>query len=320
MSPLPISMIALQPNATAAQTIALIAQMEAAGVPGAWMPTFPVGLDPVTTLAAAAVQCPRITLGTSIVTTYPRHPITLASQALVMAELAPGRFRLGIGSSHPYIIEDMYGLSFARPLAHLREYVAVLRGLLSEGRVDFAGEYYRVRAELPPGMQPASIPLPISTVRPRMFRLAGEIGDGAITGWCPLSYIQEIALPELRAGAEAAGRPTPPMIMTTGVVWSTDRERVYEVARQTLAFYLRSRAYSEMFALAGYPLDADGVIPAELIDELFIYGDPPTIAARLRALLDAGVDEVAVACQPAVDPATEFPAIVQLVGQLAQEG
>ena len=92
--------------------------------------------DVLTTFAAAAAKTYSVNLGTSIVPTYPRHPLVLAQQALALHDIAPGRLRLGIGPSHSFIIEKMYGLQQSNPLAHLREYVEVLRTVLWNGKVN----------------------------------------------------------------------------------------------------------------------------------------------------------------------------------------
>ena len=76
--------------------------------------------------SCAATRTPTVRLGTSITPTYPRHPLVLAQQVLALYDLAPGRLRLGIGPSHRFIIEDIYGLQQRTPLAHLREYLEVL--------------------------------------------------------------------------------------------------------------------------------------------------------------------------------------------------
>src|SRR5262249_38297813 len=153
---------------------------------------------------------------------YPRHPTTLVAQTLALAGLAPDRFRLGIGPSHQFIIEGMYGIPFERPLEHTREYVAVLRGLLWDGAVDFKGAHFRVKARLAGGQAPPRVPLPIAALRAPAFPLAGEIADGAISWLCPIPYLVETALPPLRAGAEVAGRPTPPLIAHVPVAMSED--------------------------------------------------------------------------------------------------
>ncbi len=102
--------------------------------------------DALTALAVVGREVPRIELGTSVVPTYPRHPMVLAQQALTVNAATGGRLCLGIGLSHQIVIESMMGMSFAKPVRHLREYLSVL-GPLSRGEaVSFDGEDYRVHA------------------------------------------------------------------------------------------------------------------------------------------------------------------------------
>jgi alkanesulfonate monooxygenase SsuD/methylene tetrahydromethanopterin reductase-like flavin-dependent oxidoreductase (luciferase family) len=123
----------------AAAAVKTVAAAEAAGVRQIWMVQSPWSPDILTTLAAAATKTSTIRLGTSIVPTYPRHPLVMAQQAWSLYDIAPGRLRLGIGPSHQSIIEGIYGLPQTTPLAHLREYVNVLRTVLWEGKVDHHG-------------------------------------------------------------------------------------------------------------------------------------------------------------------------------------
>ena len=143
--------------------LAAIERAERLGVPAAWLTTGGVGPDAMTIFAAAAVRTERIQLGTAIVPTWPRHPLALVQQALVVAALAPGRFRLGVGPSHRANIEGMYGIPFERPLEHLREYVAILKAALQRGKFDFEGAHFRVRGEVP---RPPDVPVMISALRP----------------------------------------------------------------------------------------------------------------------------------------------------------
>ena len=87
--------------------------------------------DTLTTFSAAAAKTSTVKLGTSIVPTYPRHPLVMAQQALTLHDLASGRLRLGIGPSHRFIIDNMYGLQHSKPLTHLREYSEVLAYCIS---------------------------------------------------------------------------------------------------------------------------------------------------------------------------------------------
>jgi F420-dependent oxidoreductase-like protein len=290
---------------------------ERSGIDAIWLPSVPMSFDPLTLLAAAATRTERIVLGTGIVVSHGRHPATLVSQALAVAALAPDRLRLGVGTSHPFIVSGMLGLDFPPPLAHLREYVAVLRQLLERGAADFDGRFFRVHAPL--AAPPTPLPIPISALRARMFRLAGEISDGAIAAWCPIPYLLEVALPELAQGARSAGRPRPPLVANVPVVVHRDRARVRAAAREALGLYLTAPAYVEMFRAAGFAIPDDRVPPDALIDALFASGSPDEIAERLIAVRDAGVDEVMVTLHPAEDPVKETAAGFELLGAVCAE-
>lgn len=300
-----------------AVTLAAIVKAEEAGVPAVWSTVGGTSPDAVTMFAAAVAKTSKIEVGTAIVPTYPRHPIALASQALVLAALGPGRFRLGIGPSHRPTIEGMFGIPMVKPLDHLREYLSILRGLLWNGEIDLQGTYYQVKAQLPPGVEPPKTPLPISALRSGAFRLAGEISDGALSWVCPVPYLVDVAKPAMVAGAQAAGRPTPPLIGHVPVAMSADREAVRAAARPQLANYGRLPFYRGMFEDAGYPIPDDNVMPDALLDELVVSGTPAEIAARLHQIQDAGVDELLVMRVSVADDAAEDAALVQLLAREA---
>ncbi len=282
----------------------------------AWVPSWPVGPDGFSIVTAAATQTSRIGLGTGIAITYPCHPLTRVNEALVMAELAPHRFRLGIGASHQPAIEETYGLNFGKPLGHIREYIAVLRGLLWEGRIDFSGDYYNVHAELPPMIAPPRFPIVLAALRKNMLRLAGEVSDGAMLIWAPLSYVRSIARPALEEGAGLAHRPRPSLIVSAPIVLTTDFAAVREVAQSAFAIYSSYPTYEKMFKEAGYPLTSDGKLTDELIHELFLYGDEDTIRKRLYAMHDAGVDEIMAVVRPLKDPEREERIILEMLASI----
>jgi F420-dependent oxidoreductase-like protein len=291
----------------------LIVAAEEAGVGQIWMTQGAAAPDTLTIFAAAAGRTTTIGLGTAIVPTYPRHPLALAQQALTLNDLAPGRLRLGVGPSHKPIIEGVYGLSLDAPMANLREYVAIVRDLLRDGKVAHDGEQYRVHATLP---RPADTPILISALRAGAFGLAGAISDGALAWLCPPAYLLGTALPALRAGAAEAGRTAPPLVAHVPVALSTDRAATVEAARKLIGGYARLPFYARMFADAGFAPGPDGTIPDALIDGLVVSGDEAAIAARLRELLAQGLDELLVMPVPIADEAAERAGIARLVGRL----
>ena len=290
-----------------------IVEAEAAGISQLWMTQNPVSNDSLTIFAAALGRTNRVRLGTSIVPTYPRHPLALAQQAATVAALGPGRLCLGVGPSHRPTIEHAYGLSMDAPLEHLREYVAVLRAALWEGQVEHQGRFFTARAKLNSAPR---LPLLVSALGEQAFRLAGEVSDGAISWNCPPAYLHDIALPALRAGAQAAGRPAPPLVAHMWVALGSDAGAVVAAAKRALAGYVKMPFYANMLAAAGYPVQADGSVADALVESIVVMGDEATVTARLHALLDSGLDELLLTNVPRGDATAERTQLFHLVGRL----
>jgi F420-dependent oxidoreductase-like protein len=286
----------LTENETATAGLAAIQRAEDRGVPMLWAITGRDLPDALTLFAAAAARTQRIGLGTAIVPTYPRHPVVLAAQVQVVDQLAPGRFRLGIGTSHRPTITGAMGIPMGRPLAHLREYLAVLRPLLWNGEVDFDGEYYSVHIRM---QNRAPVPIYISALRLNAFRLAGDAADGAISWLSPLSYLRDRAIPAMRAAAGSAGRPTPRMVAQIPVVMGEDRTIALQAARRRIGGYAQLPFYAKMFTEAGFPPGPDGEMSDDLIDHLIVSGTDSQVRDRLAAALGGGIDELLVMQIPA---------------------
>ncbi|MPZ99984.1 MAG: LLM class flavin-dependent oxidoreductase [Dehalococcoidia bacterium] len=275
---------------TAADAVEQVRQAEASGIRAGWATIGGAGgADPMVAYAAALTATERIVLGTAIVPTWPRHPIALAHQALALEQLAPGRFRLGVGPSHEPAMTSTYGAEWDAPLTNLREYLVVLRALLWEGKVEFEGRHVTARAQI---RQPVQVPILASALRPRSFEVCGELADGAISWMCPRPYLIEQALPALRRGAERAGRPAPPLIAHVPIAVSEDREAVHALANRQIGFYGRVPFYNAMFREAGFP-DVTEAYPPGLLDQLVVSGTEEEVAERLASYIaDDGMGEV----------------------------
>jgi alkanesulfonate monooxygenase SsuD/methylene tetrahydromethanopterin reductase-like flavin-dependent oxidoreductase (luciferase family) len=309
MTSLPIGLSLSRPSPSA--LVEAIVAAEQAGLPTVWSTVGGLGPDAVTTFAAAAIRTQHIQFGTSIVPAYPRHPVVLATQALVLADLASGRFRLGVGPSHRPTIEGMFGLRMERPLDYMREYLTVLRQLLWEGSTEFAGEFFNVHAALPAGVVPPRTPLLLSALRPNAFRQAGEIADGAISWVCPIPYLLNKAQPALRDGAASAGRETPPLIAHVPVVVTKDRQSAAAIGRPFLNRYARLPFYVGMFAEAGYELLGNGEVPESLFDDLVVWGDAAQLGRTLTGILSQGIDELLVTVLPGPDQEQQEQALME---------
>ena len=147
----------------AARLAKTVVSAEAAGVRQFWSTQGPVQ----DSLAAAAMHTKDIGLGAAIIPAYTRHPLTMAAQALALDGLAPGRLRLGIGSSHRPIIEGTYGIKMVKPLDYLREYIQIIRAALWKGKVNYKGTFFTMNATIPRIAQ-----IPLLTLRENAFKQA----------------------------------------------------------------------------------------------------------------------------------------------------
>jgi F420-dependent oxidoreductase-like protein len=296
-----------------ATLVAILVEIEEAGVDHIWVGRPPWNPDLLTTLAAAAMRTTHLTLGTAIVQIFSRHPVLLAQQVLSLNALARGRLRLGIGTSSPAFAKLVYGVEMEPPLAYLREYVQVLRPLLQQGEVHHQGRSFTVDAELPASSQ---VPLLIAALGPVAFRLAGEIADGALPALCPIPYLLKTALPALSAGAAAAGRSRPPVVAHVPVALTEDRVTAFQVGQQVIRFHASLPTYRKMFLAAGFSEQEITTVSDHLIESLLVFGDESQIKDRLLELLGTEIDELTIEPVPVSDAAQEGIRLARLIGQL----
>lgn len=302
------------PGADPAARIAMLVEMEEAGVEQAWISSGPPwNPDLLTILAAAAARTTHLKLGTFIVQVSGRHPVLLAQQALSFNELAPGRLRLGIGPGSPEFAKRAYGVDMEPPLAYLREYAQVLRPLLQQGEVHHQGKRFTVDVSLQATSQ---VPLLISTLGPRAFRLAGEVADGALPALAPIPYLLNTALPAMSEGAAAAGRARPSLVAHVPIVLTEDRATALQVGRQALRFNTSLPTYRNMYLAAGFSDQEITAVSDRFVESLVTYGDESRIRDRLLELLSTEIDELAVALMPVADAAQENLRLARLIGQL----
>src|SRR5229473_6558862 len=274
--------------------LAAIERAEQLGIQAAWMTTGGARLDSITTFAAAALRTQHIFLGTSIVPTFPRHPLVVAQQTQVVAQLAPGRFRLGLGPSHRPTMQAM-GIHLTSPLGHLREYLRICKALLQQGRVDFDGTYYKAHDAI---AQPLDVPVMASALQRDSFALCGEEADGAISWVCPGPYLRDVALPAMRVGAERVGRPVPPLIAHAPVCVHDQAAEVYAAVREQI-MNPRLPFYQHMFIAAGFPEAKNGAWSDGMIDATVLWGNEARVTERLHELLAWGATEILVTPVPA---------------------
>ena len=169
-----------------------IGHLEDLGVGAAWVTSGGGGGEAIALLAAAAARTDVIKLGTSIVQTWSRHPVTLAQQVQVIDGLAPGRFRLGVGPSHQAPMETTFGADFRAPIGHLREYIHILRALMHSGAVEFEGRWYSANTSL---SSTVDAPIMASALRPGPSRRAVSYPTGRLAGSARTSISETLPYP-----------------------------------------------------------------------------------------------------------------------------
>ncbi len=284
--------------ANAQEAVDRIAHLEELGVGAAWLTSSGGGGEAMAVLAAAAAMTDTIMLGTSIVQTWSRHPVTLAQQVQVIDSLAPGRFRLGVGPSHRATMTSSFGVDFRAPIGHLREYLQILRALLHTGAVEFEGKWYSASASIP---APVEAPIMASALRPGAFETCGELADGAISWVCPHFYLRDQAIPALQRGAESAGRSTPPLIAHAPVCVTEDIDAARDGVRAKLGYFPSSPFYANMFAESGFTGSPESGWTNQMLDEVLIAGDEEAVASRIRTVFDWGASELLATPIPAGD-------------------
>ncbi|MDP6977750.1 MAG: LLM class F420-dependent oxidoreductase [Myxococcota bacterium] len=291
------------PDGTIDGLIARTQQIEKAGFSSIWMANI-FGLDAITTLALVGRETERIELGTAVVPTYPRHPAAIAQQALTTQAACNGRFTLGIGLSHKLVIEDMMGLSYAKPARHMREYLSVLGPLLRGEPASFQGDEYRVNAGLDvPGASP--VPVLIAALGDLMLKIAGTLADGTILWMTGPATIESHIGPKLRDAAKEAGRPDPRIVAGLPIVVTDDEAAAREAIGKGLAMYGTLPSYRAM-------LDKEGAAgPADVA----IVGNEASVASQLDRMADIGVTDFDAAIV-AVDEKAEGRTIELLATRL----
>lgn len=300
------------PITTVPETAALVRRAEELGVRAVWLTSGGYGPDSLTTLAVVGAQTERILIGTSIAVTFSRHPLAMAQQSIAIDDMAPGRFRLGIGTSHRPTIETAYGLAFDRPLQQLREYAEVLQQAFHGGDIDYQGERFTVHARL---ARSAAVPVYLSALRASSYRLAGEVAEGAISWVTPSAFLRDVAGPALRDAAAAHERPHPRLVGHAFGLVTDDLATALRSGRERLAGYTRMTFYQEMFAAAGHPEARNGVMADELVEDLVLAGSEERVADGIRRFFDAGCDELIVTLLPG--PEADVTRTFRLLGALA---
>ncbi|WIX86584.1 TIGR03564 family F420-dependent LLM class oxidoreductase [Amycolatopsis sp. DG1A-15b] len=257
------------------ELIAQTRQAAEAGLKSVWFSQLPLSQDAIAIAALAGREVPGIEVGTSVVPTYPRHPLLVASAARTAQAATGGRFTLGIGLGSQGFLGPVYGLDYPPPIRHLREYLTVLRQAFAGEAVDFDGETVRAHSPGPSTVAGGGdVPIVVAAMGPQALAVTGELADGTLPYLAGPRALSERIVPALPEGKR--------IIAAVPAVVTDEPDAVRALAVEQMAFYSQIPSYRKI-------LDAEGVDhPADLA----LIGDEKTVARGIRRYYDAGATDV----------------------------
>lgn len=278
---------------------------EEMGYDSVWIADTGAGPDAFVVAAAAALETTTLRLGTAVVPVQTRSASVMAGQTASVAQLAPGRFVLGIGVSSDTIVNRWGGVPFEKPLTRMRETVKVLRQMLAGERVSFQGKTIRTDGFRLVAQPPQPVPIYIAALMPSMLELAGEIADGVILNFQPVEAMARM-MTHVAKGAARAGRDPKSIEVVSRfqTIVTDDVAGARNALRMMMGPYFATSVYNRFVAWCGFADEAREILAGwqakdrtrnmaavsdEMIDRLAIIGPAEHCRARLRAFHDAGV-------------------------------
>ena len=269
---------------------------EDAGFTSFWIPQVPGYFDAMTAIAVLGQITERIEIGSAVIPIQTRHPIAMAQQALTTQLACEGRFALGLGTSHHWIVDGQLGLPYERPAQLMRNYLEVISAAFTgPGPVDAENDTYRVHSPMDVA-EPMPMPILIAALGPTMLRIAGEQTSGTILWMADERAIGDHVAPRITSAATSAGRPAPRIVAGVPVALCSNAE--LDSARAYASEVLGHADFSPNYVRLLEHGDATDV------GDTMAAGDERAVLTRLRRYRDAGVTDLAARIVPlGADPA-----------------
>lgn len=255
------------------------------GVDQIWLEQQPDQRDATIVASAYLTAAPSATVGTAVLPAYTRHPVAAAQAALTLSDFSDGRFILGLGYSHQFINEYVLGYKQGPPIAVMREYLKIVKGMINEGSVIHEGEHFTARAHY---VGPRNrVPIFLAALRPQMIRLAVEHCDGTVLWLCTHRFVRECVTPVVEKACVEFGKdPKDFQVVTMLPAYTGEHAQIaLEQFSQTVKAYRLIPYYR-------YVLEAHGGIEPE---QLCLIGTEDHIRTRMDQFREAG-------CTPIVSP------------------
>ena len=270
------------------------------------------GRDVFTVLTMIACHTRRVHVGTGIATVFSRTPALLAQSIASLDIVSQGRAVLGLGTSGRRVVEGWHGVRYEWALERTREYIRIVRLILSGQRVDYDGKLFQLAGfRLPFAPVRTDIPIFVASLGPRNLALTGELADGWLPTWVHVDHLA--AMKEtVREGTEVAGRTidqvsTAPQVLCYVADDPGDMERGRKLISSHMAYYIGGMGdyYRRLFSRYGYREEcgrireawqagdrarAASLVSVEMLDKVAVLGDTEECRAKLDAYRAAGAD------------------------------
>ena len=250
------------------------------GFDTAWIAN--IALDGMTAAAALGGATSQIEIGTAVVPTFTRHPVAMAQQSASTQMACEGRFTLGIGLAHKFMVEDMWGLSYDKPAQQMRAYLEILEPALRGVAITHQNENYDVKLMAMPDGTDTSVL--VAALGPLMLKIAGRLSGGTITMATGLKTLETHIVPTITAGAEEAGRPPPRIVAGFPVLLTANKAEAHDLIAKVFEVYAGVPSYRAM-------LDREGVSGVE---DVALVGEEVELNAQLERLESIGVTDLLV--------------------------
>jgi 5,10-methylenetetrahydromethanopterin reductase len=290
---------------------AVAEKAEAAGYHSVWMHESLFQRDVVTYISAMASATREIRIGSGAINTFTRHPVTAAATFASLSELSGGRVMLGLGLGSfptvPLLGYEIFPVEKSKPLKRVREYIDVVRAVLNGGKVNFEGEFFRVRNLTLGFKPPAVVPIYVASLSPRIQAFAAEVADGVILSPALTTAPgTQRMVSNVRAGEDRSGRTVEKAsYMLTSI--DPDPTKAKEAVRDYYFFVYQLAEVVRPESLAPYGVKEETLarvrdgyragdlsmakksIPEEAIEALTVAGDRDHAIERIREYERSGV-------------------------------
>jgi alkanesulfonate monooxygenase SsuD/methylene tetrahydromethanopterin reductase-like flavin-dependent oxidoreductase (luciferase family) len=304
-------------------TVSYARQAEAAGFGRIWLPEI-IFTDAVVPATAAALATEKIELGFGVVGIWARSPVTMALEAATLHAVSNERLVIGLGTQARGYVNNWHNRTYERPLRAMREFITILKGILSGESTTFEGDIFQIRQFQLMAMPPEKkAPIHMAAIGPKMIQLAGEIADGLLGYSYSVEYLRNVVLPNLAIGAERSGRSLDDFDIGLGLPAIVGSDQAFEQIRGQVVMFATaldsSPAYAASFEAAGFGAPAQEIrdrvaagdlagaldtVTPQMADAMTIIGSGDHARERVVEYFEAGATSVVL--NPAA-PGTLYP-------------